>query len=94
MDDSRELNITDGRHPVLDRLLSSDQFVPNDTRLGVEGVEVIVLTGPNMAGKSTYIRQVALLVPHGPGGLLRPGQGNEGWASWTASFPGWGPPTP
>ena len=53
--------IVDGRHPVLDRLLSSDQFVPNDTKLGVEGVEIVVLTGPNMAGKSTYIRQVALL---------------------------------
>jgi DNA mismatch repair protein MutS len=45
----------------LDRILSSDQFVPNDTHLGVEGTEIIVLTGPNMAGKSTYIRQVALL---------------------------------
>ncbi len=61
VDDSRELVITEGRHPVLDRLLSSDQFVPNDTKLGADGVEIIVLTGPNMAGKSTYIRQVALL---------------------------------
>ena len=61
VDDSLELNIVDGRHPVLDRLLSSDKFVPNDTKLGVEGMEVILLTGPNMAGKSTYIRQVALL---------------------------------
>jgi DNA mismatch repair protein MutS len=61
IDDSTELTIVDGRHPVLDRLLSSDQFVPNDTHLGVEGVEIIILTGPNMAGKSTYIRQVALL---------------------------------
>ncbi|HET9870869.1 MAG TPA: DNA mismatch repair protein MutS, partial [bacterium] len=59
--DSAEMAILDGRHPVLDRLLSSDQFVPNDTKLGVEGVEIMVLTGPNMAGKSTYIRQVALL---------------------------------
>lgn len=61
VDDSTELTIVDGRHPVLDKILSSDQFVPNDTRLGVEGTEIIVLTGPNMAGKSTYIRQVALL---------------------------------
>ncbi len=61
VDDSSELAIVDGRHPVLDRILSSDQFVPNDTHLGVDGVEVVVLTGPNMAGKSTYIRQVALL---------------------------------
>jgi DNA mismatch repair protein MutS len=62
MEDSGALSITDGRHPVLDRLLSSDQFVPNDTELGTGGTEVVVLTGPNMAGKSTYIRQVALLV--------------------------------
>ena len=61
VDDSPELTIVDGRHPVLDRLLSSDQFVPNDTHLGADGTEIIVLTGPNMAGKSTYIRQVALL---------------------------------
>ncbi len=61
VDDSPELSIVDGRHPVLDRILSSDQFVPNDTHLGVDGTEIIVLTGPNMAGKSTYIRQVALL---------------------------------
>ena len=61
VDDSPELTIVDGRHPVLDRILSSDQFVPNDTHLGTDGTEIIVLTGPNMAGKSTYIRQVALL---------------------------------
>ncbi|HVZ81748.1 MAG TPA: DNA mismatch repair protein MutS [bacterium] len=61
VDDGPELSIVEGRHPVLDRILSSDQFVPNDTHLGVEGVEIVVLTGPNMAGKSTYIRQVALL---------------------------------
>jgi len=61
VDDTTELSIVDGRHPVLDRILSSDQFVPNDSHLGVDGVEIIVLTGPNMAGKSTYIRQVALL---------------------------------
>ena len=61
VDDTTELSIVDGRHPVLDRILSSDQFVPNDSHLGVEGVEIIILTGPNMAGKSTYIRQVALL---------------------------------
>jgi DNA mismatch repair protein MutS len=61
VDDTSELTIVDGRHPVLDRILSSDQFVPNDTHLGTNATEIIVLTGPNMAGKSTYIRQVALL---------------------------------
>ena len=77
VDDSTEMAIVDGRHPVLDRLLSSDQFVPNDTHLGVEGVEIIVLTGPNMAGKSTYIRQVALLTLMAQVGFFVPGQGNE-----------------
>jgi DNA mismatch repair protein MutS len=63
------LNIVDGRHPVLDRLLPSGQFVPNDVRLGIksEGDDqrgmgrVQIITGPNMAGKSTYIRQAALI---------------------------------
>ncbi len=61
VNDSQELHILEGRHPVLDRLMSSDQFVPNDTRLGEDEARIMVLTGPNMAGKSTYIRQTALL---------------------------------
>ncbi|QDT64191.1 DNA mismatch repair protein MutS [Calycomorphotria hydatis] len=55
------LSITEGRHPVLDRLQPSGQFVPNDVHLGGEGKRLNLLTGPNMAGKSTYIRQAALL---------------------------------
>ncbi|MCA8997853.1 MAG: DNA mismatch repair protein MutS [Planctomycetaceae bacterium] len=59
------LNIVDGRHPVLDRLKPSGEFVPNDIVLGIEADEapklVALITGPNMAGKSTYIRQSALL---------------------------------
>ena len=60
--DGLELKIIDGRHPVLDRRPGGDGFVPNDIRL--DGVQdcIMVITGPNMAGKSTYIRQVALLV--------------------------------
>ncbi len=50
-----------GRHPVLDALLSPGDFVPNDTRLGPEDGTILLITGPNMAGKSTYIRQVALM---------------------------------
>jgi DNA mismatch repair protein MutS len=53
------LQIIDGRHPVLDQILA-DQFVPNDTELG-PGQTLALITGPNMAGKSTYIRQTALL---------------------------------
>lgn len=55
------LDIEEGRHPVLDRLQPSGQFVPNDVRLGGPNGLIQLITGPNMAGKSTYIRQVALL---------------------------------
>ena len=63
------VDIRDGRHPVLDRLLPAGQFVPNDVRLGLKGADddqraigrVQIITGPNMAGKSTYIRQAALI---------------------------------
>jgi DNA mismatch repair protein MutS len=50
-----------GRHAVLDALMSPGDFVPNDTRLGPEDGSILLITGPNMAGKSTYIRQVALI---------------------------------
>jgi DNA mismatch repair protein MutS len=55
------LEIKDGRHPVLDEVLPPGTFVPNDTELGPEAGRMYLITGPNMAGKSTYIRQVALL---------------------------------
>ncbi|EEF58486.1 DNA mismatch repair protein MutS [Pedosphaera parvula] len=55
------VNIRDGRHPVLEQNLSEERFVSNDTQLDQQ-VQVALITGPNMAGKSTYIRQVALLV--------------------------------
>ena len=60
--ESPSLEITEGRHPVLDRLLK-EEFVPNDTRLGCgeSPATLGLITGPNMAGKSTYIRQVALI---------------------------------
>jgi DNA mismatch repair protein MutS len=50
-----------GRHPVLDALLAPGQFVPNNVQLGGENGSILLITGPNMAGKSTYIRQVALI---------------------------------
>lgn len=59
---SQILHIEDGRHPVLDQQPGGERFVPNDTDLGADGKNFAILTGPNMAGKSTYIRQVALLV--------------------------------
>jgi DNA mismatch repair protein MutS len=61
IDDSGVLQIVEGRHPVLDQQESGPRFVPNDTDLGTDGKKFAIITGPNMAGKSTYIRQVALL---------------------------------
>ena len=58
----REISITDGRHPVVEAVLKDTLFVPNDTRLGSDDNTVAIITGPNMAGKSTYMRQVALIV--------------------------------
>ncbi len=57
-----EISITDGRHPVVEKMLSDSLFVPNDTGLGQKDHLVSIITGPNMAGKSTYMRQVALIV--------------------------------
>ena len=56
------LIIKDGRHPVLDQTLVEEKFVPNDSSLDGENIRLAIITGPNMAGKSTYIRQVALIV--------------------------------
>ena len=56
------IRVTDGRHPVLDQSLVEEKFVPNDIALDDTTNRIIIITGPNMAGKSTYIRQVALLV--------------------------------
>jgi DNA mismatch repair protein MutS len=61
LNETRNLFIRDGRHPVLDQNLAGEKFVPNDTTLEDRENRVLIITGPNMAGKSTYIRQVALL---------------------------------
>jgi len=62
LNETLRLVIKDGRHPVLDQTLVEEKFVPNDTSLHGEQKRLAVVTGPNMAGKSTYIRQVALIV--------------------------------
>ncbi len=59
--DNGTLDIRDGRHPVIETLEDSERFVPNDTFMNQETDQFHILTGPNMAGKSTYIRQVALM---------------------------------
>ena len=56
-----EIDIKDGRHPLVERILTRDLFVPNDTKLNHNDCEIMLITGPNMAGKSTYMRQTALL---------------------------------
>ncbi len=72
LEENGSIQIQDGRHPVVERLLKGELFVPNDTQLfpGVE--DVMVITGPNMAGKSTYMRQVALLVLMAQAGSFLP----------------------
>jgi DNA mismatch repair protein MutS len=62
LDLSDRIDITDGRHPVLEMTYQDERFVPNDTLLDCETQQILLLTGPNMAGKSTYMRQVALIV--------------------------------
>ena len=60
--EQREIRIVDGRHPVLERLAAREGFVPNDTLMDSTENRLLIITGPNMAGKSTYMRQVALIV--------------------------------
>ena len=62
VDNSRELRITEGRHPVVEQTMKDVLFVPNDTVLNDGSERVAIITGPNMAGKSTYMRQTALIV--------------------------------
>ena len=62
VNDSEEITIIEGRHPVIERTLPAGRFVPNDIHLDQENEEVLIITGPNMAGKSTVLRQTALIV--------------------------------
>lgn len=61
VDDSSMIQIADGRHPVVEKVLKNAMFVPNDTMMDCEANALSIITGPNMAGKSTYMRQVALI---------------------------------
>ena len=61
LNDSADMTITDGRHPVVERINPSDQFVPNSTEFRSEDRQILLITGPNMAGKSTYLRQNACI---------------------------------
>jgi len=72
VDDSGVIEISEGRHPVLDQQAGAERFVPNDTALDSADRRFAIITGPNMAGKSTYIRQVALLTLMGQIGSYVP----------------------
>ncbi|MGB9628121.1 MAG: DNA mismatch repair protein MutS [Thermodesulfobacteriota bacterium] len=62
VDDGDEIMIREGRHPVLERMDLPERFVPNDVQMDTKDHQILIITGPNMAGKSTFIRQVALIV--------------------------------
>ncbi len=62
IDESDEIVIKEGRHPVVERFMEEGRFVPNDVELNCRDKRLLIITGPNMAGKSTYLRQVALIV--------------------------------
>lgn len=62
LNNNKLINIQDGRHPLVERILQQEEFVPNDTLLNNHEQKIMLITGPNMAGKSTYMRQTALLV--------------------------------
>lgn len=72
LDGSLRLEIVDGRHPIIEQILPRGDFVANDTSLDVDDVQIQLLTGPNMAGKSTYLRQVGLIVIMAQAGAFVP----------------------
>jgi DNA mismatch repair protein MutS len=77
LNETLRLVIKDGRHPVLDQTLVEEKFVPNDISLDGENLKLAIITGPNMAGKSTYIRQVALIVLMAQMGSFVPAESAE-----------------
>ncbi len=62
LDDGEDIHIVAGRHPVIEQAQVETPFIPNDTQLSTADAQILIITGPNMAGKSTYLRQVALIV--------------------------------
>ncbi len=72
IDDSDALEIEDGRHPIIEQLPDAEPFVPNSTHLNCTTDQIMLITGPNMAGKSTYIRQVATIAVMAQAGSFVP----------------------
>lgn len=77
LNDSQALRIVEGRHPIIERVLARGEFVANDTTLDAEEEQLQLLTGPNMAGKSTYLRQVGLIVIMAQAGCFVPAREAE-----------------
>ena len=77
VNDSSEITISEGRHPVIEKTLPAGRFVPNDIHLDQEKEEVLIITGPNMAGKSTVLRQTALSVLMAQMGSIVPAEQAE-----------------
>jgi len=77
LNNTQNLVIEKGRHPVLDQNIGEEKFVPNDTGMSPDKNRFMLITGPNMAGKSTYIRQVALIVLLGQIGSFVPAESAE-----------------
>ena len=80
LSESDAIDIRQGRHPVVERMLDAGDFVPNDTDLDCADSQLAIITGPNMAGKSTYIRQVAILVLMAQIGSFVPAESASIWA--------------
>jgi DNA mismatch repair protein MutS len=62
VDETDEIEIEEGRHPVVEKLLIGEAFVPNDLKINNKGDQILIITGPNMSGKSVYLRQIAIIV--------------------------------
>lgn len=72
IDGSLEILIRDGRHPIVEKTVSGEMFVPNDTEMDAEENQFLLITGPNMAGKSTYMRQIAMIIMMAQAGSFVP----------------------
>jgi DNA mismatch repair protein MutS len=79
LDEGSIIEIKEGRHPVVERSLGGNAFVPNDVCLANDDAQVIILTGPNMSGKSTYLRQIGLIVILAQIGSYVPGRQGRDW---------------
>ena len=93
VDDSDQLVIREGRHPVVEQVLKGSLFVPNDTVLDCGENRCLIITGPNMAGKSTYMRQNALIALMAQIGSFVPAKECHVGIVDAGCSPGWAPPT-